>query len=232
MPEYTIARYKKGGKKFEVLVDPDKALEYKLGRRRSFDNILVYDEVYSDANKGLRASRSDLMAAFGTTDINKIAEIIVREGELQIRAEQRRRLIEEKKKQIISYISKYCVDARTNMPIPPVRIENALEEASVKIDPFRDVEEQIKNIISELSKVIPIKQQITRLGIKVPSMYVGKAYGYIKNTGNIVREDWLSDGSLQVEVTIPSGLKLEFMDKLGRITNGTAYIEVIEEKAI
>ena len=232
MVKYTIARYKKGGKRFEVLVDPDKALEYKLGKRKTFDDILVYDEVYSDANKGLRASKSDLMAVFGTTDVNKIAEIIVREGELQIRAEQRRKLIEEKKRQIISYISKYCVDSRTNMPIPPLRIENALEEAGVRIDPFKDVEEQIKDVLSELAKVIPLKQQLTTLSIKIPSFYAGKAYGYIKNAGNVTKEEWLSDGSLLVHIVIPSGIKTEFMDKVGRITNGTAYIEVVEEKVI
>jgi len=174
LTNYTIARYKKGGKKFEVLVDPDKALEYKLGRRKDFTNVLVFDEVYTDANKGLRASKSDLMSIFGTTDVEKIAEKIVREGELQIRADQRKRLIEEKKRQIIDYISRYCVDARTSAPIPPLRIETALEEAGVRIDPFKPVEEQINQVISDLSKYIPIKKQISILSIKIPPAYVGK----------------------------------------------------------
>ena len=232
MPDYTIARYKKGSKKFEVLVDPDKALDYKLGRRRDFSNVLVFDEIYSDANKGLRASRSDLLEVFGTTDIEKIAEKIVREGDLQIRAEQRRKLIEEKKRQIIDFISRYCVDARTNAPIPPLRIESIMEEASVKIDPFRSVEEQINDILGQLSKIIPIKRQMTILSVKVPATFVGKAYGYLKNVGDLLSEDWLSDGSLQATISIPSGLKVEFMEKVGRITNGTAYIEVLEEKTI
>jgi len=232
MPEYTIARYKRGSKRFEVLVDPDKALEYKLGRRRDFTDILIYDMVYSDANKGLRASKSDLMEVFGTTDVYKIAEKIVREGDLQIKAEQRKRLIEEKKKQVIDFISRYCVDARTNAPIPPLRIETVLEESSIKIDPFRSVEEQINDIIEQISKVIPIKRQVTILSIRVPAMYVGKAYGYIKNASDLLSEDWLADGSLQATVSIPSGLKIEFMEKLGRITNGTAYVEVAEERTI
>ena len=232
MPEYTVARFKKGSKKFEVLVDPDKALEYKLGRRKGFEGILVYDEVYADANKGLRAAKNDLIEIFNTTDINEIAEKILREGDLQIKADQRKKLTEEKRKQIIDYISKYCVDTRTNLPIPPLRLENALEEASIKIDPFRNADEQIKNILSELSKVFPIKQQITTLSIKVHPIYVGKVYGYIKNTSDIIQEDWLSDGSLSAMVSIPSGLKIEFIEKLSRLTNGTAYIEVTEEKAV
>lgn len=232
MPEYTIARLKKGSKRFEVLVDPDKALEYKLSRRKNFNGILIYDEVYSDANKGLRAAKSDIIEVFGTTDINKIAEKIIREGDLQIKAEQRRKLIEEKRKRVIDYISRYCVDVRTNLPIPPLRLENALEESSVKIDPFRNVDEQIKDILAELSKIIPIRQQITTISVKIPPAYVGKAYGYIKNASDILQEDWLSDGSLSALISIPSGLKVEYIEKLGRLTNGTAYIEVTEEKSI
>ncbi len=232
MTNYTIARYKKGGKRFEVLVDPDKALDYKLGRRKDFTNVLVFDEVYIDANKGLRASKSDLLNIFGTTDVEKIAEKIVREGELQIKAEQRRKLIEEKKRQIVDYISRYCVDARTSAPIPPLRIENALEEAGVKIDPFKPAEEQINNILSELSKFIPIKKQISILDIKVPPTYVGKIYGFIRNTSDIIKEEWLSDGSLDIRVSIPSGMKVDFMDKVTRITGGAAYVEIIEEKTV
>ncbi len=232
MTEYTIARFKKGSKRFEILVDPDKALDYKLGKKRDFNDILVYDEIYSDAKKGLRASKSDVMSVFGTTDVNKVARKILDEGELLIKAEQRKRLIEDKKKQILNYISRYCVDARTNLPIPLMRLENALEEVNVKIDPFTPAEEQVKDVIQALSTVIPIKQQLTILSIKVPPMYVGKAYGYIKNASDILSEDWLNDGSLQARVSIPSGLKTEFIERLGNITGGTAYIEIVEEKTI
>ncbi|HIE37242.1 TPA: ribosome assembly factor SBDS [Candidatus Geothermarchaeota archaeon] len=232
MPEYTIARYKKGGKKFEVLVDPDKALEYKLGRRRDFTNILVFDEVYLDANKGLRASKTDLMNIFGTTDIEKIAERIVREGDLLIKTEQRRKLVEEKKRQIIDYISRFCVDSRTSAPLPPLRIERALEEVGVKIDPFRTAEEQVNDVISELAKVIPIKRQISILTLRIPPVYVGKVYGYIKNTSDILKEDWMDDGSLNATVSIPSGLKVDFMEKVSRLTGGSVFVEIVEEKTI
>ncbi|HIQ13201.1 MAG TPA: ribosome assembly factor SBDS [Thermoprotei archaeon] len=232
MPEYTIARYKKGGKKFEVLVDPDKALEYKLGRRRDFTNILVFDEVYLDANKGLRASKTDLMNIFGTTDIEKIAERIVREGDLLIKTEQRRKLVEEKKRQIIDYISRFCVDSRTSAPLPPLRIERALEEVGVKIDPFRTAEEQVNDVISELAKVIPIKRQISILTLRIPPVYVGKVYGYIKNTSDILKEDWMDDGSLNATVSIPSGLKVDFMEKVSRLTGGSVFVEIVEEKTV
>lgn len=232
MANYTIARYQRSGKKFEIIVDPDKALDYKLGKKRDFNDVLLFDEIYVDVKKGLRASRTDIQSVFGTTDINAVAERILREGELLIKAEQRRKLINEKKKRIISYISRYCVDSRTGAPLPPVRVENIIEEIGIKIDPFKSAEEQVKYVISEISKILPIKQQITILQIKIPSVYIGKAYGFIKNFSEILDEKWLSDGSYLAKVSIPSGVRQEFIDKLGLFTAGSAYIEILEEKVI
>ena len=70
MVEYTIARYQRGGKRFEIIVDPDKALDYKLGKKRDFEGILLFDEVYVDVKKGLRASRADIQSVFGLSLIH------------------------------------------------------------------------------------------------------------------------------------------------------------------
>jgi len=230
--EYTIARLKVRGQKFEIIVDPDKALEYKLGRRKEFKDVLLCDEVFSDAKKGLRHAKKDLIEVFKTDNIEKIAQEILEKGELLIKAKQREKMIEEKKRQIIAYISKYCVDARTGAPIPPLRIERALGEAGVRIDPFKEVETQIPEIINKLSQVIPIKKLVIRLSVKIPSIYVGKAYGYVKSSSEIEKEEWLSDGSYYAEVSIPAGFKNEFIERLLNLTKGAAYVEVCEEKVI
>ncbi|MEM0056982.1 MAG: ribosome assembly factor SBDS [Candidatus Geothermarchaeota archaeon] len=232
MSGYTIARFKYGTKRFEILVDPDRALEFKLNKRRNVDGILVYDEVFIDVGKGIRASKADLMEAFGTTDLRAIVERILKEGELLLRAEQRRKLVEEKKRQIIEYLSKYCIDARTGLPIPPQRLENLLKDVSLRIDPFKPVEEQIKGIIEEINKVLPIKQQVVTVSLKVPAAYASKVYGYLKNVFNIVSEAWLDDGSLSVTVNVPSGLKLTFLDKINKLTSSTARFESIRETSI
>lgn len=229
---YTIARLKIRGMRFEIFVDPDKALEYKLGRRREFEGILAYDVIFSDAKKGLKPSRKDLIEAFGTDDVKKIAKEILDRGELLITAKQREKLIEDKKRQIIAYISKYCIDARTNAPIPPLRVERALDQVGVKIDPFKGADEQLPEIISRLSSVIPIKKQIVKLAVKVPATYSGKAYGYIKGSCEVESEKWLNDGSYYAEIILPAGFKNEFVDKILGITRGAAYVEVLEERTV
>jgi ribosome maturation protein SDO1 len=52
----TTVRLTAEGNKFEILVKPDPALEYKLGKRTDLSGVLVSDEIYSDANKGSRAA--------------------------------------------------------------------------------------------------------------------------------------------------------------------------------
>ena len=52
----TVIRHSLDADKFELIVKPDPALEYKLGKRADISSVLVSDEVYSDANKGSRAS--------------------------------------------------------------------------------------------------------------------------------------------------------------------------------
>lgn len=53
--KYSTVRLSINGDKFEILVKPDPALEYKTGKRTDFSSILVSEEIYSDANKGSRA---------------------------------------------------------------------------------------------------------------------------------------------------------------------------------
>jgi len=230
--KYTIARYKAKGLRFEILVDPDKAFEYKKGKEIDISEILVYEAVYTDAKKGLKPSRKDLLDVFRTDDLKEVAKAILDRGELLLTSEQRERLLEDKKRQVTSYISRYCIDARTGAPIPPARVLSAMEEVGVKIDPFREVEEQLPEIISKISQVIPIKKSVTKIALKIPAAFSAKAYGHVKSSGEVENEKWLSDGSYYAEVSIPAGFKQEFVEKLLNLTKGSAIVEVLEERTI
>ncbi|MCS7125375.1 MAG: ribosome assembly factor SBDS [Aigarchaeota archaeon] len=226
---YTIARIDRKGMTFEILIDPDKALKYKLGESIPLSKIVVYEEVYKDSRKGTKAGEEDLNKAFGTTDFFKIAEVILKEGTIQITAEQRRSLIEEKKKAIIDFISKNAIDPRTNLPHPPQRIELALEQAGVTIDPFQDAKEQAMKIIEKLRTILPLKIGIIKLQIRLPGDVVGRAYGLIKNMGKIIKEEWAKDGSWKSIVEAPTGLHLDLIDRLTKIAGGRIEVNLVEE---
>lgn len=49
-----IARLETHGEKFEILVDPDLAYLFKTGSKKDITNMLVVEEVFTDARKAER----------------------------------------------------------------------------------------------------------------------------------------------------------------------------------
>lgn len=220
----TIVRLSAGNEKFEILVKPDPALEYKLGKKMDISNIMISDEIYSDASKGTKSSTEKLMKAFRTTDQFEIAKQIMAKGDLNLNTDQRRKMIEEKKRQIVEYINKNFVDPKTHMPHPISRISTVLDDARVAIDPFKRLDDQIKNIIEPLRKLLPLKSEILELTVTVPAQFSGQSFSVFKSIGDIKSEQWLSDGSLQVVLNLNAGMKSSFLDRIGTATKGSAQV--------
>jgi ribosome maturation protein SDO1 len=223
--KFTIIKLALEGDKFELIVKPDPALEYKLGKRSDLSSVLVSDEIYSDANKGSRASSEKLMKHFKTTDATEVAKQIIAKGELNLTTDQRRKMVEEKRKQIVQYINRSFVDPKTHLPHPIVRIEAAMDEARVSIDPFKRSEDQAKTVIEGLRKILPLKSEIVRLTVTVPPQYSAQSFNILKSAGDFKGEVWLSDGSLRVIVEMNAGLKAQFLDRLGSISKGSAVVK-------
>jgi ribosome maturation protein SDO1 len=226
--KFTTARISRDGEKFEILVKPEPALEYKMGKPLGISQLLVIEEIFSDGGKGTRASTEKLEKAFGTTDPLKIAEDIMRHGELQLTTDQRRQLVEDKRKQIVAFISRNCIDPRTGTPHPPLRIEQALSQVKYSIDPFKPPEEQSKDIIDELRSIIPIKMEQMRVAVKIFAEYAAKGYGAVKGYGTITKEEWQADGALVAVVEMPAGVYGPFVERLGKITQGTIQTKILK----
>ena len=221
---FIVARLTLEGDKFEIIVKPDPALEYKLGKRDDISGALVSDEIYSDANKAYRASSEKMMKHFKTTDPAEVAKQILERGELNLTTDQRRKMVEEKKKQIVQFINKSFVDPKTHLPHPIVRIEAALEESRVIIDPFKKAEDQTKIVVDALRKILPLKSETAKLTVTVPPQFAAQSYSVLKSTGDLKGEEWLSDGSLKAVLEMNASLKGQFLDRLGSVTKGSAQV--------
>jgi len=221
-----IARIKIKGKNYETLVDVDKALQLKQGKPVSISNVLPINQIFYDSKKGLRASESDLKLAFGTSDVNAVAEKIIRQGEVQVPKEYRDTERENKRKQIIDFLSKYVIDPRTEKPHTAERISAAIEEAGVNID-NRPIEQQITKVIEKIRVILPIKIQTKKLKIRIPAVHTGKVYGIISEYKE--SENWLSNGDLECIINLPVGLQEDFYDKLNAVTHGSAISQEIKE---
>jgi len=224
-----IARLTKGGERFEILVDPEKALEIKTGKDFDLDEFLASQEIFEDAKKGLRSSEEKLNKAFGTNDIEIIVKRIIREGEVQITTEQRKRMIDEKTKAIANILSKRGVNPQTGVPHPPDRILRAMEQAKVKVDLEKRVEEQIDSVLKSIQTIIPIKFERVQIAIKVPPSFAGKAANMIRNFGSLLKEEWKSDGSYLCLIEIPAGIQQDVYDRLNSLTHGQVEVKIVKK---
>ncbi|MFH0971492.1 MAG: ribosome assembly factor SBDS [Candidatus Micrarchaeota archaeon] len=221
-----ICRLDKNGEKFEILIDPKRGYDYKLGNRADFSNVLMSEEVFKDANKGERHTASSLKKAFHTEDMLEIAKLILKEGDLQITTDQKRKLLEEKKAKIIDMIARNAIDPRNKTPHPLIRIQNALEQAKFHFDAFKSAEEQMEDAIDAIREFIPISLEKMKIAVKIPAEYAGRCYGALKEYG-IKKEEYGKDGSLIAMVEIPAGLQGEFYDRLNKLTSGNVQTKVL-----
>jgi len=97
-----------------------------------------------------------------------------------------------------------------------------MEQIHYSIDPFKDAEEQAKDIIKLLRPILPLKIEQIQVQVRIPAEYAAKAYGTVKGYGTIKREEWRADGSWFSIIEMPAGLYGPFLDKLGDLTKGNA----------
>jgi ribosome maturation protein SDO1 len=228
LDEAVIARLKKGEEHFEVLVDPYAAADLIDGKEIDILQHLAIDAIFKDSKKGTHASEESLVKSFGSTDIAEISKIIINKGDIQLTTEQRHKMQKNKKNRIIESIARNAMDPKTKAPHPRQRIEMAMEEAGIHIDPFKPVSEQVKTTIELLRPIIPISIDSIRISVKITAEYIGKAYGTIRNYGSLEREDWQSDGSWIGIIKLPAGLQTEFYDKLNDVTKGNVSTKILK----
>lgn len=223
-----IARISRGGEHFEIMVDPDKALHFKKTGEGSMENILAVSQIFKDSKKGERHSDEDLHKAFGTTDVFKVAEKIIKEGDLQLTTEQRRRFTEEKRKEVANIIARQGLDPKTKVPHPVSRIINAMSEAHVLVDPFKSAQDQVKGVLEKIQEILPISLERIEIAIRVPIEFAGKANAIVREITSVKKEEWASDAWIAV-VEIPAGLQSDIYDRLNKLTAGKAEVKIIKE---
>jgi ribosome maturation protein SDO1 len=225
-----LARLKTGGENFEISVNADKAIDFKSGRHIEIREVLQAEKIFSDAHKGLVASEHLLEKIFNTSDPLEVAKIIIQKGEIQLTAEYRERLREEKRKKIIFLIQRNGINPDNDLPHPPQRIENALIEAKVKIDENKKAEDQVQEIVKKIRLVLPIRFEVREIQIRIPAQYAAKSYSLLKNFGTVLKDEWQNDGSLLSIVEIPAGLQQDFFDELNKMTRGEVETKLLKSK--
>ncbi len=221
-----LARFEKSGKRFEIYVEPFLAMDVKKGAEVPLRELLAVETVFRDAKKGEKAKEEDIEKIFGTKDIEKIAKRIIKEGELQLTTEMRKKAIEDLKKKIVYAISKRGINPQTKTPHPPSRIEKAIEQVGFHVNLFKPFEEQVKEAVKSIAIILPIRFEKTKIYVKIPSKYAGRAYGEVAKISDILRDEWKKDGTWAAHIVLPSGTLESFIQKMNEITHGDVEIKI------
>jgi ribosome maturation protein SDO1 len=232
LDDAVTARLESHGERFEVLVEPDAALAISREEfEGDLEDVIAAEDVFEDAAAGDRPPENALEEAFDTTDPLEIIPEVIRRGEIQITAEQRRVMQERKHKQLVNRITRNAVNPQMDdAPHPPERIERALEEAGFQVDPMEPVENQVDDALDDLRPVIPIRFDEVVMAVRVSADYAGSAQAQIRQFGDLQEEEWQSDGSWVGVLKFPAGLQNEFYDLVNEHTSGEAETRVVKDE--
>ncbi len=224
LDDAVLARLEKGGKRYEALVDPDLVEQWKEDSSSiELDEFMAMDEIFHDARAGERPTEDALMKTFQSLDVATILNIILDKGSIQLTTAQRKARVENIRQQIIHHIHSQAIDPKSKSPHPRTRIELALDESKYSVDPFKRLEDQVKDAIAKLKPLIPLSFESVRLAFRIP----GSAYGSVSQLLRPYqkKEQWLENGDWACVVEFPAGMK---GDMIGQVLKRANDAEVKE----
>ncbi|NLX50361.1 MAG: ribosome assembly factor SBDS [Methanospirillum sp.] len=225
-----VARLESHGERFELLVDPEAADRYRRGVEGvELEDVVASLYVFENASRAERSPDEALRKVFQTTIFEEVAPQIIKKGEIHLTAEQRRQMMAEKRRQVIAFIARNAVNPQTGLPHPPQRIEMAMEEARVNIDPFRHLDELVRDAVKALRPLLPIRFEELRLAVRFPPENAARAYAGIASAATIEQEEWQKDGSWICVVRIPAGIQDDFYSLVNRLGKGEAEVKKIKQ---
>ena len=170
-----------------------------------------------------KASEDKVKVILGENPVAKI----IRDGELHLTADQRKKLMENRRNKIIEYIQQNSVDPKSGSPHPRQRIELAMSEAKVNVDISENIDAQTQKIIKSIMTIIPLSFDKIKLKIYIPAKFAGSTYSALKNrySSSIKKEEWKNDGGIHIELEIVGGAKSNLYSLINKLTNGEAEIE-------
>ncbi len=219
-----LARVKIKNKHYEISVDFDEAMKVKKGTG-DITRAMNSNGIFYDAKQGNVASQKDLMDDFGTADMHTVATAIIKRGELEKPQEFRDAERELKVKRVIDLIVRNAVDQH-GRPYTEDRIRRGIQEVHYNFD-NRPSEQQLADVLTKLKTILPIKIETKRVKLIIPARFSGQIYGLLKDHKE--KEEWLPNGDLKVIMNIPSGMQLDFYDKLNNITHGAVVSEELKD---
>ncbi len=226
--EAIIGRLESHGETFEILIDPRVVNLVRDGKEVDLSEHMVIDQIFRDARKGTKPEEKKIEEVFGTNDPLAIARHIILKGEVQLTTQQRKEMQESKRRRVVAIIARNAINPQTGAPHPPARIESAMEEARVHIDPFKSAESQVEAVLKVLRPMMPIRFDKVRIAVRLTGEQYGRCYDFINRSGKVTKEEWHASGSWIGVVELPAGLRDDFLSGLNEITKGDVDTKILK----
>lgn len=216
LDDAVVARWEHGGKRYEVLLDPDLVEAFREDPDAvNLDDLMAVEDVFHDARQGERPAVDDLIATFGSEDVGAATRTILERGSIQLTTAQRKARVDAMRQRILHQIHSQAVDPRTKSPHPRARLELALEESRFSVDPFKRLEAQVKDAINVLKPLIPLSFERIKLAFKVSGSAYGRAHQVLRP--DLKREEWLANGAWVGIVEVPAARKADLIEDIMRL---------------
>lgn len=227
--QFQVVKYKFEKTTFEALFKPGCALKVREGKL-GISNATFADEVFiAPHTKGVIAKQPELAKAFPGKSGIDILQVIAEKGEIQYSTEERRQLVEEKKKRIVEYIHKYYCDPTTNNPHPVNRINNALDQMKIQIDIDGPMDKELKEVEKRINDVLPCKRLEVEVIVTIPNDFCKQADQAMKKYGRIASQCPEGQSKKYTVCIVPGDFDLLSKD-LARATRGNYQIDMNSQK--
>ncbi|KAJ1612418.1 zinc finger-containing protein [Cryptosporidium canis] len=162
-----VVRYKSHGKRFEVACYKNKILNWRSGVEWDLDEVLQIRSIFANVSKGQVANSDDLNLVFGTNNIDRICQIILSKGEIQVSETERSYMLDKQFTDICHMISKMTVNPKNNLPLSVKMIESELKKSGFSVSLNKTTKEQSLKALDILKKRIPEQIERAKMMLKL-----------------------------------------------------------------
>lgn len=197
-------------------------------RTKDLDEVLQSRLIFLNVSKGQTAKESDLMASFGTVDVDRVILEILQKGEVQVGSEERGQQIQMMVREVATIVADKCVNPRTKTPYPVSMIEQALAELHFSPNLNKSAKQQALETIKLLEKQekFPISRAQMRLSIQASMADSSKVLEAVKPLLAAIESEE-HEGQLLLTCLIEPGQFRAVTESVAKATKGKGAVNMI-----
>ena len=192
-------------KTLELMTYPGTVMQYRDGKIKKLSQVIINEVLFKNVSRGDRMKDSEVTALFPNMVNQEILELIVKMGELQVSAHERKEIIDNKRKELIQYIHKNYFDASNKLPLPIARIETALQNIKYVVDMNQSVNSQALELKSKLAGILTLKRHEYDATVIIPSHYITESSTIIHQFCTVRKRRLDEDGNSVFDIGVAMG---------------------------